>query len=195
MQPKKDILLKWLIIIIIFACIILFFISIALRSEFSYDFLATILIAILLYTLRIKLNQNRYTIIFGLAALMLHNMGVFGIYGLSLGPFRFEHIMHLIGGLAGFVMSYHFVYRLTPGKRVFAAILIAIGGGAIIEIIEYLGYGVLGAGEGLFFYGVGDYGDWANTSIDMINNLFGASIGAIIYALRSRKSRRLKTDD
>jgi uncharacterized membrane protein YjdF len=49
-----------------------------------------------------------------------------------------------------------------------------------MEIIEFIGYSVFGEGEGLLFFGKGDFGEWYNALWDMMCNMFGA-IGAAVY--------------
>ena len=57
-----------------------------------------------------------------------------------------------------------------------------MGIGAFNEVLEYVGFDVLGYGSGFLEYGAGDSspvgGPWENASLDMLANLLGIIIGA-----------------
>jgi uncharacterized membrane protein YjdF len=60
------------------------------------------------------------------------------------------------------------------------AILAAIGLTSMNEIIEYFGAYFLGSGQGLLYYGAGDFGAYADTAWDLICNTLGALCAVII---------------
>ena len=71
-----------------------------------------------------------------------------------------------------------------------------LGIGAFNEVLEYVGFDVLGHGEGFLMYGDGDYspagGPWENACVDMLANLFGAVIGIGSFLLL-KKDQSFKT--
>ena len=96
--------------------------------------------------------------------------------------------MHFI---AGFTIALVFDRLLSEKmplfKRFIVIVLCALGFGAIGEIVEWLGYGILGSGKGFFYFGVGDEGEWRNAIIDTIFNGFGGLMLAFLIALFRRK--------
>ena len=57
----------------------------------------------------------------------------------------------------------------------------------MVEILEFVGYSFLGEGEGLLFYGTGDFGEWNNVSWDLISNTLGATSGSLGLLLHYKK--------
>jgi hypothetical protein len=68
--------------------------------------------------------------------------------------------------------------------------------GTIIELTEFAGASFFGEGDGLFFFGKGDYGklgiaeEWyEDTMTDLLNNNIGSICGALFfYFVRFKKS-------
>jgi hypothetical protein len=106
----------------------------------------------------------------------------------------FDRIMHFIAVAAIAALFYQYIYSYEKDKMSkfsisIISILIASGIGSLMEIIEFVGYSYLGKGEGLLFYGTGDFGEWNNLSWDLISNTFGAITSVIVMSIfYSRKA-------
>ena len=123
------------------------------------------------------MHLDRFSYSIFLFALILHNMGLYATSPLGI---RFDHYMHFIGGFALAVIGDRiFNEKMSRGKRFILIVVFALGIGAVGEIFEWLGYGILGTGDGFFFYGMGDEGEWRNSMLDLIFN----SLGCISFAL------------
>ena len=110
--------------------------------------------------------------------LILHTMNLYGVEMLKTG-YKFDTVIHAFGGFMGAVVFFQLIKNNLSGKYFKTAIftitiLAVLGAGAIVEIVEYGGKVFLGEGDGLFFYGLGDYGDWGNAIQDMVFNGIGA---------------------
>jgi len=130
------------------------------------------------------LKQDNWSSLALFAAVILHNTHLYGS-----APFgiRFDHYMHYFAGFAiAIVVDRYFYERLTKLQRFILLSLIALGLGAIGEIAEWLGYGILGSGKGFFYYGIGDEGEWRNAVLDMIFDLAGGLTMAVISFLRKK---------
>ena len=79
----------------------------------------------------------------------------------------FDRIMHFTAGIALAFVFYQFLSKsgIKTNKIALAllAIFIATGIASMTEIMEFIGYSFLGEGEGLLFYGTGDFGEWKIT--------------------------------
>ncbi len=100
-------------------------------------------------------------------------------YWLINGLFKYDNIVHFWAGL----ILVFFVHRLVARKFklnihyslnfYLIIILISCGVGAIFEIVEFLGV--------IFFNLSKEVGNYNNNMIDLIFNLFGATVASIIH--------------
>jgi uncharacterized membrane protein YjdF len=147
------------------------------RTELIYDkFFTAFIILFILFTWK-KFKYKSWAVAIALGAILLHNIY---LYGNIYAGIPFDKIMHVIGAFALTVMLYPIIRKHGLSKNVVLwLILIAMGIAALHEIIEFLGYSYLGSGDGIFFFGVGDFGEWNNTMWDLISNLVGSIAGAL----------------
>jgi len=115
--------------------------------------------------------------------LIIHTMNLYSVSIFDTG-YKFDALIHGFGGFMGAVIFFQLIKNNLKGPYFRTAIyaitiLATMGGGSIIEIVEYAGKIFLGEGDGLFFYGVGDYGDWGNAIQDMVFN----GVGAVFFIL------------
>lgn len=93
--------------------------------------------------------------------------------------------MHFVGTFALALIIYQMIK--PSQKNVFTTalitILITMGLGTIIEHQEFIGYSIIGEGEGILGYGAGDWGEWNNISWDLIYNTLGAIVAALLSLL------------
>lgn len=152
------------------------------KTQFRYDTLGSIILVGIFYLLYNKLHQDNISYFFFVSTLILHNLSLYAINPLGI---RFDHYMHFASGFTiALIADRSFYEKLSNQKRFLLVIVFAVGIGAIGEIFEWLGYAILGKGEGFFFYGVGDEGEWNNAVFDIIFNLFGATTFAVSKLLR-----------
>ena len=184
MQDKKIKNLTAVLGVIIL--IILFFrYSIVVKTEFVYDVVASTLIVAIFFIFYDKLHQDCISYFFLMFALIIHNLG---IYATSPFGIRFDHYMHFFGGFTIAIIGDRiFNEKFSRGKRFVFVVIFALGIGAIGEILEWIGYGILGKGDGFFFFGMGDEGEWRNSMLDLIFNFIGGTFMGILTLFRKIK--------
>lgn len=132
-----------------------------------------------------ELKQDAISIFFLVTALILHNLHLYGSTPLGI---PFDHYMHFYAGFTlAIIADRLFFEKMHTLKHNFLIIFVALGVGSVGEIIEWLGYGILGSGKGFFFFGMGDEGEWRNAALDMIFNMSGAVLAAIVCFLSRKK--------
>lgn len=160
-------------------------------KEFIFDrfFAASITLAVFFMYRKMKLSLT--TLAFGAFTLMLHHLKLYKEEYLGI---PFDHYMHFAGGfaLALIFSEYYINYEKKPNytKIFFISVCIAAGIGSFMEIIEFAGKSILGEGQGLLFYGDGDWGEYNNTAWDMINNTFGAVAASLVMIFSAKIKKR-----
>lgn len=156
-----------------------------------------------------RMNLPIFTLL--IVAHLLHGFGVFGWYHISPLPIQWDHITHFFGALPFALLFFRFFEpmmdtRLTRKTIILliAVFFAATGVGALVEISEFVGYLVLGFGEGAFMFGPGDGvvglqgsdlidslgGGWINAGWDFIYNTLGILTGmAVMLAARVFKKK------
>lgn len=89
-----------------------------------------------------------------------------------LGPIQYDKLFHAAATGVGAWAAYEALVRWGVPHRpllVFAAVMLAIGGGALVEIVEYFGSLLIENNS---------VGDYANNMQDLIANTVGASVAA-----------------
>ncbi len=191
MNKEKNLYLLFVIIFVL----LIFYSNFIRVYYYILDLSISILIIsfLFLFYKKFKLDKSIFVLIF--IALLLHNFGLFGFYNNSPIYFSYDKLTHFFGGFALNFMFLNYLkayFNKSKQDNIILAIfsiLITLGVGSIIEIIEYLGYIILGQGEGFFYFGgTGDLGinqdsfsPWINSSFDMIFNLIGSLFGIIVY--------------
>ena len=142
-----------------------------------FDVLFSVIGLAVFYKFYDKLHQDSISYFFLLLVLNLHNLGLYATNPLGI---RFDHYMHFAAGFTiAIITDRIFNERLNKIKRFILLIVFSLGIGAVGEIVEWLGYSILGSGEGFFRYGVGDEGEWRNLIFDMVFNFFGSVAMAV----------------
>ena len=130
--------------------LVLFIKYASINSEFIFDVISSILIIVIFYKFYDELHQDNLSYSFLLFMLILHNLGLYATSPLGI---RFDHYMHFVGGFTIAIISDRiFIEKLSKSKRFILVIIFALGVGAVGEILEWLGYGILGSGNGFFFF-------------------------------------------
>lgn len=155
------------------------------RRDLIFDLLFSIFIVGFFYKFYNKIHQDYKSYFFLIFALTLHDLFLYDTSPLGI---RFDHYMHFVGGFTiAIIADRLFNEKMGRLKRFILLVIFALGIGAIGEIIEWLGYTVLGLGEGFFRYGAGDEGEWRNAIFDLIFNTFGAMTMSILRVLHNNK--------
>lgn len=170
--------------------LVFFLIKYALQGRwelFWADTIISILGVGLFNLLWTRLRQDNVSYLGFLILLTLH---VAYLYPHSILGVPWDHYMHFIGGGAIALIADRMFAQEKHwgmGYRALIIILVAMGVGAIHEVIEWMGYAYLGEGEGWLFYGEGDEGAWQNAMLDMMFNFFGATLVALTQSMRRAK--------
>ncbi len=137
-----------------------------------------------------KVRINYTMLVLGLIAVTLHQMKLYGkvFFGLN-----FDGLFHFYSVFVVSLLMFRYIHHTQRREEdallrtAVIAFFVAVGIGSMLEIFEYFGYYFLGPGEGILFYGVGDYGEWANSAWDMTSNVIGAAFGCLLSYFFSRK--------
>ena len=120
--------------------------------------------------------------------LLLHHLKLYDYIFFNI--IEFDMIMHFSGGFALALIYYSYFKNEFRGyskaKFAFFALLAAIGTTSLNEIIEYFGYYFLGSGQGLLYYGAGDFGAYADTAWDLVCNTLGAFTAVFLMAVSGK---------
>ncbi len=136
---------------------------------------------------RKELQVTWKTALLGVATLSLHFLK---LYGNTYWGIPFDHIMHTAAGFTIAIFSYNALQReiKNPWKLALVSVFLAFGITSSIEIVEFFGYHILGSGEGILYYGTGDFGEYNNISWDLISNMLGTLIAVVVlHVFRKRK--------
>ena len=156
------------------------------------DATVSILIFIIFFIMYQKLHQDVISYFFVIFTIILHNLYLYPTSPLGI---RFDHYMHFFSGFTiALVTDRAFNENISKVKRFFLLVIVALGIGAFGEIFEWLGYGILGYGDGFFLFGSGDEGEWRNCIFDLIFDLFGGIMMGIIILFRKVKNYSLMGD-
>lgn len=143
--------------------------------EFIYDRFFSAAIALFGYFVHRRIYLRLYTFLIIMVVMIMHHLK---LYGLTFyGFIEFDMIMHFSAGFAIALVLYGYLKYEMNGSKFkcgLIAFLCTVGITSLNEIIEYLGYYFLGPGEGLLFYGSGDFGAYADVAWDLICNTLGA---------------------
>ena len=156
--------------------------------ELVYDRFFTALLFFIGLVLYRRLHLRIPVVLFSIAAFTLHHLKLYG--QTYFGWLEFDMIMHAVAGAAITMVAYSWLSQeelWSTLKVALIAALIAAGIASLNEVIEYFGYAFLGSGEGILFYGVGDFGEYADTALDLLSNAVGAVIGACAMAALSKR--------
>jgi len=123
------------------------------------------------------------------------------LYGLASLNYHYDWIVHSVGIFCYSIAFCSIIYPyLKKGLKskflIFILVLFFMQGvGAFNEILEYIGFDVVGYGEGFLEFGDGDSsptsGPWQNSSMDMISNLLGGvlGVGSFLFAKKIDESK------
>jgi uncharacterized membrane protein YjdF len=156
-------------------------------AKYRYSFLFMTAITWGVYALRERLLLSPALFAAFAAALLLHDLGAFGMYQRHVLGIQYDWYVHFYFGLVGATI----LARILAAKlsvRGFPLALMTVmmmgGMGAIHEIVECASTVFLGKDVGMLNVGADDPYD---TQEDMLNNIVGASVAVAVFAWRSRK--------
>lgn len=191
MKEQNERFLKYFLLFYMFFSVMIFW------ANRNYEFLYyTLILSIIMYFAiihRKKFMLSNYLVGGFILYLILHTLGadtyIFGItvFDIWLIPkvIRYDQLVHMYGGfliaiLTSTVLSQFIIDKFKNTKIFYITIvLISMGIAALWEITE------LGAVLFLSLTGVGDY---LNNSFDLLFNMIGSSIGALlIYNINKRR--------
>ena len=164
----------------------------AARPGSNYRYSALFLVPIVWapYLLRRRLHLHPLHYLLFALALLLHNLGAFGLYQRSVFGLSFDIYVHFYFGVVGALLLFRYLEHtvaLTTWQLRAATVLLILGMGAVHEIIEWFSTLLLGSTHGM----LKTEGVYAfDTQRDMFDNLLGATLAVTLYAL----SRRLRGD-
>jgi uncharacterized membrane protein YjdF len=183
-----------MVIALIASAIMIFLSSLAAPGStyrFSFAFLLPLLWGVFALRRKLYLHPVHYALI--TAALLLHNLGVFGYYRREFFTLQFDTYVHFYFGFAcAFAVSRALAIAYeVKGWRLWIAVTLGIlGFGAIHELIEWASSMALGPERGMLKALADDPYD---TQKDLLNNLLGTQLSLLVTAIfrRGHSSRGL----
>jgi|SRR3989344_2436079 len=156
-------------------------------SHYKWDFIFLILLLYGLFFIRKKIDLHPSHFFLGALFLLLHDIGVFGLYSNNYFGFEYDLWVHGFFGFVASLILYRTYVLKGPYKGWFmyiAIIAVVLGFSAFHELFEYGGALAVGEGEGVLFIGAGDLDEW-DTQKDMFNNLIGGLLGLFLYTTKN----------
>ncbi len=135
-------------------------------------FLAPMLWGLVAARRKLALHPGHFALL--ALALVLHNLGAFGLYRTSWAGIEFDSYVHYFFGVAGgfaLARAIGYNFNLTGLKLWAGTLLLILGIGAFHELVEFASTLALGPEKGMLKLGDGDLFD---TQKDLLNNLLGA---------------------
>jgi uncharacterized membrane protein YjdF len=152
--------------------------------QWSFAFLAPIIWLTYLARERLALHPFHFAL-FG-AALLLHDLGSMGYYRRRVAGLEFDFYVHFYFGIvAGFVFfrALRRFYVLRGWKLWLAVALITLGVSGVHELVEWSTTLLMGPERGMLKI---DPNDPFDTQKDLLNNLGGAMLAMLLYAIALR---------
>lgn len=184
---------------------------IAIFSEISpplVDLLVVTSIIIVAFMIHLKSKGLKKTVpiflligflfhITGLYVITLHNPYYVGsLYGAPQLSYHYDWIVHLFGtgflALAFSSIVYPYLIKAFKSRFTIFLIILAciVGMGSLNEIMEFVGFNIVGYGGGFLGLGSGDFSPlenpWQNSCMDMTNNLIGGIVFIGLFMLDKR---------
>lgn len=191
MNKVKSISLEVLIISVML--ILLGFAFLDLRNQafdLFFDRLFMIAIIIAYYFFNLKYSFPTHYTYLALIPIVLHSSK---LYGHSYLGIQFDFYHHFFSCFVIGLLVNYILFKKNPENKLqnfVLAVLIVAGIGSLFEIMEFGGYALFGKGEGVFRYGLGDFGELNDTIWDMVNNTLGAIFASLLYV--GKKVKKLK---
>lgn len=179
---------KYLIIVLLVIFIILTIHSFGTGNlEYIGDkILAVVALLVILWCYK-SFHMNIPLALFAAFVFILHHLKLYGNFYLGI---PFDRWIHFLGVMAVALLAFQFLKYHNKMKSLnlwdvcVFSFLTALGIASLIEVTEFIGYSFLGEGEGLLLYGTGDYGEWNNSSWDLICNTIGAFVAVTAMGLK-----------
>jgi len=198
----KDNLSIYLGMILVFICLGIY--NYVNKSQWIIDNVLGLFVLTFVFLIApwMKAEKKEFSLL--CVALIVHNLGSFGFYELTLGRFGYDDLVHFVSSIIiGWVLvnflaktvSVKKEYKKNWQNKVSKAVILIITAvsivtmlGLVIEEVEFAGFMLLEPGEGILFYGSGD-GDnpdevitqYSDTMKDFLVNFVGALIGSLAY--------------
>ena len=178
-------------ILIIFLAVMCTIIAFKHNTGFVKDIILSVLLIALAFTLYNKLRLTPMSLSILCLAFTVHDLGTFGFYSDPNLFIPYDWITHFLGIFAATIVIANFLSSsLTKSKKfkfndsmiLFIAFLAALGIGALVELLEFSGYILLGPGDSIFQLATVDFAETSSGNIitDMFSGLYGDTIGDFI---------------
>ncbi|MEE9525885.1 MAG: DUF2238 domain-containing protein [Candidatus Woesearchaeota archaeon] len=198
---------KWWLLFIVFYGIQLVLAFFGVIDAPLIDLSFVFFVMLLFFYLSLKFKFGKLVPIgMGFGAL-LHIIGLYkvipygsyygGLYGWAGLGYHYDWIVHgsaiFFLSLAACSIFYPYLKKGLESKMLIFVVMLffMLGLGAFNEMMEYVGYDVLGHGEGFLEFGEGDSspvgGPWENASMDLLFNLAGGVVGIGGFLLVKKK--------
>lgn len=186
---KKIVPDRWMFcVLIVFILFNLFLVIYSLQINNLYAIkgqVGFVLLGIILYSLRVKLNLSKMTFLILLTGFSLHVAHVLGdFYRHSPIIIPWDYVTHIVPFIGFSLLLFNLQKERMDHKKIccfrnfflFIILFLAVSGvGVLIEVGEYAGYALLGVKDGALLFGGGDFDTIVVTSdvVEEINRRGG----------------------
>lgn len=154
------------------------------NPELMFDNIATVIFLFIIMFKYHKWKFSKFSMYSIFFALGLHHSK---LYGQVYYTIQFDMIVHFVATFAIAMITYQLLkpYHKSLFNLAMYTILISLGMGCLLEITEYIGYNVIGEGEGILGFGKGDATGWNEQALDIIWDIICNTLGAITATIIS----------
>ncbi len=161
-------------------------ISLGADPDFVFDKFLSAGFFFMMYLLYERFHLNLKLVLPAVFAIGLHQAKLYGEVYFSF--IQFDMVMHFVGAFAIALIFFRWLIHEERSFRhwkkvALLTILIVMGIGSLLEIVEFFGYANLPEGGGILHFGEGDEGGWSDTAQDLIFNFIGALVGVVLMSI------------
>jgi uncharacterized membrane protein YjdF len=158
-------------------------------DKYRYSFLFLVPLVWVVYALRGRLLLRRLHFALFAVALLLHDLGAFGVYGWSVGGLQYDWVVHFSFAVVGGLIVARLLelrLRLRGPALALLVVLVITGIGALHEIVEAESSRLLGE-RGMYYNGPDNPYD---SQEDLLCNVLGASLACLLHRCGARRTAR-----
>jgi uncharacterized membrane protein YjdF len=153
-------------------------------SNYRYSAFFLVPLVWAVYLLRRKAHLHPWHFLLFVTAVVMHDLGAFGLYRRKFLGIWYDNWVHFYFGLVGGLIFNRYFrrgWRLGQWRAATAALVFVMGLGALHELYEWASTLLLGPEKGMLK--LPPFGDPTDTHRDLFSNLLGALVALVLYTV------------